>query len=63
MFGSATSYFVIMLISNFFSGADLYHVISRLNKRIREKLPGSEHLDQQKVLKVNKDLDKQIKIR
>ena len=46
VFGSAFSYYVIMLVANFFNGSDLYHVISRLNKRIREKLPGSEHLDQ-----------------
>ena len=40
----------ILLVFSHFNGADLFHVLSRLNKKLRSELPEAGLLDQEKVL-------------
>jgi hypothetical protein len=42
----------LLMVISYFNGSDLFHVFGRLSKEIREELPSSGLLDQEKSLRV-----------
>jgi hypothetical protein len=56
-FGPGLKTNLLLTIFSFFNGADLYHVMSRLNKKLRLKMSGSGLLDQEKVIVIKQGLN------
>jgi hypothetical protein len=50
-------HFMLMVFSHF-NGSDVFHTFARLNKSIREEIPKAGLLDQDKVLRLNKNAPK-----
>ena len=55
-FGPGLKTNLILTVFSFFNGADLYHVMSRLNKKLRKKMAGSGLLEQEKVIVIKQGL-------